>query len=142
MKKRDRRALAAYIRSVADAMGLRDWEIRLSDDWAKDDVAATIRAAHGRKFAKVSVARGFRNESPEDQRDTIVHELIHLHLEPAADMVYRDLEKLLGRPADAVFTNAFDRNLEYGIDGLACALARHMPLIQWPKGKKKGCSHA
>jgi hypothetical protein len=123
VKKRDRKALFAYIRSTADEMGLRDWEIRLSDEPAREGKGASVGCVFGRKFA-----------SPEDQRDTIVHELIHLHLEPASDMVYRDLEKILGRPADAAFTNGFDRQLEYAIDGLAGALAQHTPLIEWPKG--------
>lgn len=133
MKKRDHKALTAYIRETADAVGLRDWEVRLSDERAAEGKAASVQAVFGRKFARVLIGKDFRGESPEDQRDTIVHELIHLHLEPAADMVYRDLEKVLGRPADAVFTNGFERQLEYGIDGLAAALAPHMPLIDWPK---------
>jgi hypothetical protein len=133
VKKRDRKALIAYIRETADAVGLRDWEIRLSSERAADGKAASVQAAFGRKFARILIGKDFSDESPEDQRDTIVHELIHLHLEPAADMVYGDLEKILGRPADAVFTNGFDRQLEYAIDALASALAPHLPLIDWPK---------
>ena len=136
MKKRDRKALIAYVRETADNIGLRDWEIRLSGEPATEGKAASVQAAFGRKFARILVGKNFRNESPEDQRDTIVHELIHLHLEPAADMVYRDLEKILGRPADAVFTNGFDRQLEYAIDGLAGAISPSLPVIDWPKEKK------
>lgn len=137
MKKRDRKALVTYIRSTADQVGLKDWEVVLSDEPAAEGKAASVQAAFGRKFARILIGKGFRGEAPEDQRDTIMHELVHLHLEPAADMVYRDLEKILGRPADAVFTNGFDRQLEYGIDALAGALAPHLPLIEWPKPKGK-----
>lgn len=132
--KKDRKALIAYIRSTADAMGLRDWDIRLDEEWAQQGKAASVQAAYGRKFARIWIGREFRTESPEDQRNTVVHELIHLHLESAGDMVFSDLEKILGRPADAVFTNGFSRQLEYGVDALACALAPHMPLIEWPEG--------
>lgn len=133
MKKRDRRVLADYIRTTADEMGLRDWEIRLEDDPASEGCCASVRATYGRKLAKVYVEKDFKTaQTPEEQRDTIVHELIHLHFESMSNMVRCDLERIIGQPTDHVFFNGFERQFEYGVDAMAGALAKHLPLIEWP----------
>jgi hypothetical protein len=131
--KRDRKALADYVRLVADEMGLRDWEIRLAEHPAEPGKCASVEIVYGRKFATLEVPDTFKSEqTPEDQRDSVVHELVHCHLESMANMVQNDLESLLGRPADSLFFAGFTRQYEYGVDGLAGALAKHLPLPAWP----------
>lgn len=134
VKKRDRRILADYLRAIADEMGLRDWDVRLEDEPCEPGNAATCKLTFGRKLAKVYVEKDFRSaQTPEEQRDTIVHELVHCHFESMASMVRCDLERVLGRPMDDVFFNGFERQFEYGVDAVAVAgaLARHLPLISW-----------
>jgi hypothetical protein len=133
VKKRDRRALADYIRTIADEMGLRDWDVQLEPEPCGDGNAAHMRATFGRKLAKISVEKDFKTaQTPEEQRDSIVHELVHCHFESMASMVRCDLERIVGQPTDQVFFNGFERQFEYGVDAMACALAKHLPLISWP----------
>lgn len=134
MTRRDRKALGRYIRFVADAMELRDWTFVLSHDPAPDDCHAHITNTYGRKLAVIQVASDFRSAPPEQQRQTICHELVHCHLESSTNMVLNDLSEHLGKQADWLFWESFKRQIEYGVDALASALAKHMPLIVWPKG--------
>jgi hypothetical protein len=132
MRKRDRRELERYIRWMANEMELRDWTITLADDPCSPGNKGECLAVMGRKRATILLAKDFRSHEPEDQRVTIVHELLHCHWTAAWEMVGRDLEKALGSQADIIFCSAFDRNAEYAIDATAAALAKHLPLIDWP----------
>lgn len=131
MTKAERKVLGGYVRDTADAMELRDWTIELMHDPCEDGAMATVNSPFGRKLARVWVCEDFRERSAEEQRDTIVHELVHLHLESAASMVRTDLEEHLGKQADKLFFDAWRRLFEYGIDGLSAAIAKHLPLIDW-----------
>lgn len=131
MTKKERKALGLYIRWVGDAMELRDWTFELSRKEPDTDAFATVTPTYGRKIAVIDLCPDFRAMAPEKQRHVIVHELVHCHLEPAASMVRSDLEKHLGETTDRVFWDGFKRQVEYGVDALASAIAKHMPLIDW-----------
>lgn len=132
MKKRDRKALSEYIRRVADLMELRDWTVSLSKEPSPEGISARVSVTYGRKLAWIQVAPAFRDEHPDDQRQTIVHELVHCHVDAAYSMVLNDLEELLGKPADSIFLKGYKRQMEHGVDALASALAKRMPLVDWP----------
>lgn len=133
MTRREFAALGRYVRWVANEMGLRDWTIEVSHDRAPSDCNAFVTNTYGRKLATIRFCSDFRTLSPEDQRHTVAHELVHCHLESATNMVLNDLEECLGKPADRVFWSSFKRQMEYGVDALAAAYAKHLPLIDWPK---------
>lgn len=125
--------LAEYVRWVANEMELRDWTINVLYRPCENDAYATIYPTFGRKVADIHFHEDFRGYSADVQRHTVVHELVHLHVEAAGNMVRRDLETLLGQGADLIFWNGFKRQLEYGVDGIAMAIAKHMPHIAWPE---------
>lgn len=133
MTKRDSKALGQYIRWIADEIGLRDWTLHLLDETADEDCNAQTRLIFGRKLASIRVATEFRELEPERIRQTIVHELVHCHFAAATNQVEHDLSEHLGSQASNLFFAGFLRNLEYGVDAVAGALAPHMPLIDWGK---------
>lgn len=118
--------LQAYAREVADQMRLKDWEIEVEKDEPEDDSDfACSGPAYGRKYATIRVCDDFFKAKPDEQRQTICHELIHCCL--AAPTRYvdtltdeHDLTKAQRK--------AFHSHLEYSIDGLADAFAPFMPL--------------
>jgi hypothetical protein len=132
MKKKDRRELERYIRWMADEMELRDWTIVLADEPCSPENEGDCKPTYGQKLATIRLCKEFRSHEAERQRRTIVHELLHCHWNAAWDMVDRDLEKALGAQADLLFSVAFNRNAEYALDATAHALAKHLPLIDWP----------
>jgi hypothetical protein len=131
MNDRDRAALSLYVRWVADELELRDWTINLSAELPPEGCHALVTSTYGRKLATIKFEDDFRSLDPEQQRHTVVHELVHCHLESATNIVLNDLEEYLGKTADQVFWNGFKRQIEYGVDGIASAIAKHMPLIDW-----------
>lgn len=131
MKKKHRKALTRYARLLADEVGLRDWQIKVSPEPCDPSSSAHVTIAYGRKLATISVPDDFRDQAPEEQRNSVVHELVHCHFESMANAVQNDLVELLGRPADGLFFASFRRQYEYGTDAVAEALARHLPLIDW-----------
>lgn len=126
-------ALTRYVRWVANELELRDWTITVTREAAPADALAHIRGTYGRKLALIDFAADFRSHDAEDQRHTVVHELVHCHLESATNMVLNDIEDSLGKTTDQVFWNGYKRQIEYGVDALASALAKHLPLIDWPE---------
>jgi len=133
VKPKERKALGKYIRWVADEMELRDWHIDLMRESAEKGTLAQVHPTFGRKHVEVRFCARFRALPPEEQRNTVVHELVHLHTAAMQSQVEKDLEQHLAQGTDRVFFDSFQRNLEYAVDGLANALAKHMPLISWPK---------
>jgi hypothetical protein len=131
--KRDRKALCRYVRWVADVVELRDWTIVIAHDPpADDDIYAHVAPTDGRKIATVRFCAGFRDLEPDKQRMVVVHELVHLHLAPLQFQCEDDLHPLWGKAVDTVFFASFRRNIEYAVDGITHAIAKHMPLIEWP----------
>lgn len=133
MTPRDRLALGRYVRRVADLMGLRDWTLNIEQEPCDDENCAMCAPTYGQKRASLSFAPHFRHDdSAESQRQTIVHELLHCVFAAEQDHIRLSLLKHLGQSTYDVFNDAYRQMHEYAIDGLADAIAPHMPLIKWP----------
>jgi hypothetical protein len=108
-----------YLRYLADALHLRDWRVDVYEDPPEDPTAtASCCPISGRKVAIVRVAESFLTDGPAEQRHTLVHELIHCHFGPP----WRMLEAHGSLPPAALLA------MEYGVDGLADAIAPLLPL--------------
>ena len=116
-----------YVREVANRMELRDWWLFLSHEPANEGCNAQIQCVRARKSATIRIAPDFHLWSREDQRQTIVHELVHCHFAPFFNVVYRILPKKA--------RELFEEAVEYAVDPLADVIAKGMPLP--PKFPKK-----
>ena len=127
----------AYIRDMADRMALKDWCVTLTH-LAPDneDAAAQTKTTYGRKRADISLMREWETNTPEQQRQYLTHEVIHLHVDVLLCMGEDDLEPLIGKAAQELWQAVYRRQLEYAVDGLADAIAPLMPLPEVPKDKK------
>ena len=120
---------------IADAMGLRDWEFILSETPSDEDTWAQVCPTEGQKHAAIQVCKEFRGIAPEKQRMVVVHELLHCHHAHTQDIVRIHVGRFLGQHAYDAFMDSWRLAHEYAIDGVACAWAERLPLIQWPKRK-------
>lgn len=77
------------------------------------------------------VRRWNRKQDPEELRETVVHELVHCHLAPLWAQLRQDLLSPFGQETYDAFLASVERNMEFGVDALSVALAKHMPLIDW-----------
>ena len=128
MTPKQYRSLARYIATLAAEMGLRDWTLNFHTEPPDDENAmAAVSTVYGRKLANVYVCEDFAKYDPEGQRVAIVHELIHVHFAQewqAVEDGFRGLGIEARRLADAAYRNGH----EYGVDGLAAAIAPHYAL--------------
>jgi hypothetical protein len=129
--KRERKALAKYVRWVADAMELRDWTVTIGDESCESHLEAYAHCTVGQRHVGIAFNDRFRDRDPEDQRETVVHELVHAHLDVCWKMVQTDLGDALGKPVYYVFCDGYRRAMEYSVDALSKTIAPHMPLIDW-----------
>ena len=111
-----------YLRQLANMIALKDWRIEIREEPPEHREAdASIRLIYGRKFAIIAMSESFLNLSPEDQRKSLIHELIHCHVEQMWEFA---LERM---PSD--MESSFKRIAEYAVDGLADGFASHLPLL-------------
>lgn len=128
-------ALADYVRDIADRMHLRDWDIRVSDhpddvpdDGVDDERCATFSGTLGRRAAFIWINREYWEQAtPEEKRQTIVHELIHAHEHASREVVIQVVTVYPRRTAD-VLQGIYDVQMEYAIDTLADVIAPFLPL--------------
>jgi len=67
-----------YVRLIADKIALKDWTVQISESQPADRGAmASVNPCEGRKWGTIFLADGHFGESREEQRHTIVHELLH-----------------------------------------------------------------
>lgn len=132
MNRADQKELGRYVRFVADEMGLRDWTFNLYYECDEDDCYAVCRTTYGRKQADIRFCDDFRDMKPDAQRHTVIHELLHCHFAAAQDLPRNELLRQLGQSAYDLFMGAYRQAQEYGIDGVADAIEKHYPLIEWP----------
>jgi hypothetical protein len=108
-----------YVRQLADILHLRDWQIEIYDDSPSDgDALASCQPVSGRKLGIIRLAESFLTDEPAAQRHTLTHELLHCHFGPP----WRMLEAHNALPPAALMA------MEYGIDGVADAIAPLLPL--------------
>lgn len=140
MTARDRRALNTYIRYVADEMGLRDWTFTIRHglgDEENDGTIARCQPVDGRRHATITFCSDFREHKLADQRNTVVHELIHCHLTLVQWQVERDLKGHLAPAAFTAFFDSFVRNVEHATDSLAGAVEAAVVVPKWPRPPKR-----
>jgi len=119
-----------YIRWVGDKLGLRDWTFTLNRFPlpADSQVIACVDCVFGRRRASVTLEIHFAELDPETQRHTLVHELLHCHLDTLHSLWCNELPGIMGAAAWAVLDNASRQQIEFAVDGISDFLAPQMPL--------------
>lgn len=131
MKRKEQKALIRYIRWMANELGLRDWTLRFDWEPCEEDCLAAVFPCEQRKLATIQFSERFLDLAPEQQRNAVIHELLHCHHVGASDMVRLDLLKHLAQSTYDVFWGGFKRQIEYMTDGIATAIEDKYPLIDW-----------
>jgi hypothetical protein len=141
---RDKKVFGNYVREIANLVGLCNWHIQVqfgeldTPDWAEEvhpdeEWGAQNEQIPHRKVALLTFPGNVKERDRDDLRGTVVHELVHCHFAAMWHQVRKDLLKQLGQQGYDIFVNSFERNMEWGVDGVASAWAEKLPLITWPK---------
>lgn len=133
MKKKYRK-LGRYIRVVANQMGLRDWYFELVPEAPnvpdREDGAITAGSCeplYGRKRARLRFPESFFDETPQDQRVIVVHELLHCHFVPIQWSV-QNVSGLIPGEAWHVYSASVSDEMEKHVDAVSTAWAETLPL--------------
>lgn len=119
-------AAQLYLDKLKVLMGLGDWEIFISDRASQEHTNASVHAVLGRRLSPIYLSKGWWTYSPQVQRNTMVHELLHLVHHFQSEVI-----RLTG------ITNAvwrqFEMHTEYMVDHLAGIIDQNMPLPITPQ---------
>jgi len=114
-------SLQMYIHQIKNMLGLREWDIFLTTAAASDQVNASIHPVYGRHLAALSVNKDWFTYSLEVQRNTIVHEILHVIHNRQTEVIRTT------RQLDSVWVT-FERETELMVDFLATQLEIFFPL--------------
>lgn len=118
--------LQEYIWLIRDGLGLHTWDIFLTSVAAKPDTNAAIHPVYGRHVAALSVNQDWYSYSPEAQRNTIVHEILHVVHNRQSEVIRTSKQH------DAVWST-FQRETELMVDHLAGQIDEFFPLPPQPE---------
>ena len=119
-------ALEAYVASCLPLLRLENWKITILNDVAPEDRYADIEPNDQAQTANLRVGNLFWAQKPDEQRLTIVHELVHLHL-CRLDQAVDRLEPVLGSAAWAPWAGVYEDAYERATDAIADVLASQIP---------------
>lgn len=123
-----------YIHTLAHSIRLQDWNFILDEEPTDVNVAANTTPVYGRRVVIIRLHSDWDNLfTAEEQRHTILHELLHLHHFMVGDLVERDLRSVLSKSTHELLSASFRRQTELMIDSLADAFAPMVPLPDQPK---------
>lgn len=128
-----RRYVLNYLAKLQTLMRLSDWEITVSFDTpAEDDCYAEIKPAKDQRRAELMFGKQFFFCTPADQRQTLVHELLHLHLVNAEEMATGAVASAVDDSAMRAFDGAFSCEVERTVDVLADVIAPLLDRFEMP----------
>lgn len=120
-------ALEAYVAACLPVLNLGNWKVTILNDVAPEDRYADIEPNDQAQTANLRVGNLFWAQKPHEQRLTIVHELIHLHL-CRLDQTVDRLEPVLGSAAWAPWAAVYEDVYERATDAIAEILAPQVDL--------------
>lgn len=134
--KAQERWLGGYLRRMADALELRDWTVRLMPG-DPDDARhiACAQVVYGTRELKLWFRYDFYHETPEAQRKTVVHELLHAHLNKILEAVENGHAALGDTAYGILLAGVMDRLEEAGY-AITEILAPGLPQPPTQPGRK------
>ncbi|EFD50340.1 hypothetical protein HMPREF0569_1593 [Micrococcus luteus SK58] len=128
LSDKDADRAAAFMAEVASVLGLPQWSIRVMEKPCEKDAQATVGVIHGRYVAEVRLSRGWTHVHPDEQRNTLVHEVLHLFHHRIDDVVLA-AESAVPKKALRRLHDGLNVELEYMVD-LLTTVVQDMPAVR------------
>ena len=113
-----------YVRTVQNALGIGNYTIHLVAEDPPDGATASIAPNYRRSVAHLRLDPEIDDRTPQEQRQTIVHEVLHLVTADVAELILDGpLVDLIGKPAHHAFVQSWLLAYESSHDWLATILA-------------------
>lgn len=115
-------AIQLYINQLKGLLGLDQWDVFLSLASSAPNTNASVHPVYGRRVVPISVNKDWWSYSPSNQRNTLVHELLHIVHNAQTEVIRTS-------PTSVWMWRTFERETELMVDHLAGVLDQYMP---WP----------
>ncbi len=109
-------------------MNLPHWRIKLSREPDDEDTGASIHPIDGQWVATMKLGIYWHTMTVADKRNSLVHELIHVHLQPMNDVMRLGLPVILGQPIYNTLWEPFRQQNEYAVDAISRFITE---MIEW-----------
>jgi hypothetical protein len=131
--KRDRwDDLESYVADLQAALNVANWKVSVAREASDVDAWADINPHEQNHTAELRVSHDFWKQTPEQQREVLVHEILHL-VTARLDQTVEALEDAMGKVLWAVFEPQYENATERAVDQLARIIAPTIPLPDFPK---------
>jgi hypothetical protein len=114
-------AIQIYIDQLKELLGLARWDIFLSLAASDETTNASVHPVYGRRVVPISVNPEWWSYSPDKQRNTLVHELLHVIHNAQTEVIRTS-------PTSVWMWRTFERETELMVDHLAGVIDQYMPL--------------
>jgi len=121
----NRRWLEPYIREMAQRMNLPQWRVDLSDDEPEDGSTAQVHIQGQGRIARVLLRDP--HGDMDDLRDSVVHELLHLHIHDMETVIHQT-EQHFNPAAYDIVTRMYREQMEIAVCAIARAWSSCLPL--------------
>ena len=123
--------LQEYIWTIRDMLGLNHWDVYLAGQYSEETAMASVHPLYGRHVAAVYINRNWFSYTPEDQRNVMVHEMLHVVHNTQTDIVRVGYSSTMPseKTANSMWT-LFERETELMVDHLANMIAGFFPLMR------------
>lgn len=117
-----------YIDTMKPLLRLQDWNVTLTNDSPSgDDATAAIWTSNDYHTAKMYLCGTWEALASDEQRESIVHEFVHIHL-CRLSMFTHKVSAQLGGQAQGLADEMHEHFLEAATDELARVIAPFLPL--------------
>ena len=125
-------ALEGYVAELQVALNITYWKITVVRDAADVEAWADINPHAQAETADLRVSHDFWKQTPEHQREVLVHEMLHIVM-ARLDQTVEAMEEAFGKIAWAIYDPLFEDAAERVVDHLAKVIAPQLPLPEFPK---------
>lgn len=130
----ERNAIQQWVDGRKRELALSDWDITVTTHSAEDSAFAASHIRDSADVTTIALGSEWRDLTPDELRETLVHELLHPHFHRQTRLAITLIENELGKTTEAVIEAAITNAEEIAIDRLATAVARWLPYVEIPDG--------
>jgi hypothetical protein len=122
--------LEEYVGVLQAHLNLAQWKVSVVQEASDVEAWADIAPHSQADTADLRISHDFWGLSQERQRTVLVHELIHLVVS-RADQVVENLEEPLGKLAWSVLSSQYEDATERAVEHMAVIVAAFVPLPEF-----------
>lgn len=131
--------LTDYVTAMQAEFHVEHWEVTILTDELPDadttEIEQTLRIEQD--TTEWRIGDRFFDQEPEEQRTTVVHEMIHMHMWHSWSDLAHALEAAVPSSAWEIMRRSHEKANERDTERLARAIAPKYDLIEWPTSQQE-----